>query len=308
MKIVAVLALFLAGLLVARAQDDSVDMSDVIQGAQQWAQENLDTNVLNSLSDVDEHAVQQFFFRIQQEYQGEYVVDIASLRDTAQSVLPLLESRDETQPYADWLKAQMDYLDVADEIRLTIPPPMPGTNQPPPLMSNPTPQTERTLWSKKVSSTNAWPASAIQYVPQLKLIFSAQKVPPELVWVAEVESEFDKRALSPAGAAGLFQLMPDTAKRFGLSLWPRDQRYQPEPSATASARYLKYLHDRFKDWRLALASYNAGEGTVQKLLDRYKASDYDSIAQHLPAETQMYVPRIEAVIQKREGASLEQLS
>ena len=57
--------------------------------------------------------------------------------------------------------------------------------------------------------------------------------------------------------------MPDTAKRFGLSLWPRDQRYQAEPSATASARYLKSLFNRFQDWRLALAAYNAGEGTVQ---------------------------------------------
>ena len=102
--------------------------------------------------------------------------------------------------------------------------------------------------------------------------------------------------------------MPDTARRFGLSLWPRDQRYQLEPSATASAQYLKYLHDRFKDWRLALAAYNAGEGTVQKLLDRYKTHSYDDIAQHLPAETQMYVPRVEAVVLQREGANLEQLS
>jgi membrane-bound lytic murein transglycosylase D len=102
--------------------------------------------------------------------------------------------------------------------------------------------------------------------------------------------------------------MPATAKRFGLSLWPRDQRYQPEPSATASAKYLKFLHDRFKDWRLALAAYNAGEGTVQKLLDRYKTDNYDAIAEHLPAETQMYVPRIEATIHQREGVSLEQLS
>ena len=102
--------------------------------------------------------------------------------------------------------------------------------------------------------------------------------------------------------------MPATAKRFGLSLWPRDQRFQPEPSATASAQYLKYLYDRFKDWRLALAAYNAGEGTVQKLLDRYKTGSYDAIAEHLPAETQMYVPRVEAILLQREGANLEQLS
>jgi membrane-bound lytic murein transglycosylase D len=308
MKIVVILVLFIAASLVARAQDDSITMPELVQNAQQWAQENLDTNVLNSLSDVDERAVQQFFSELEREYQGEYVVDITSLRDTAQSVLPLLETQDETHPYAAWLKAQMDYLDVADEIRITIPPTETGTNHPPQPIPNPSAQTERDLWFKKDSTTNAWPVSAKEYVAELKPIFSAQKVPPELVWVAEVESGFDRHALSPAGAAGLFQLMPDTAKRFGLSLWPRDQRYQPEPSAIASARYLKYLHDRFKDWRLALASYNAGEGTVQKLLDRYNANSYDGIAEHLPAETQMYVPRIEAVLKLREGANLEQLS
>jgi membrane-bound lytic murein transglycosylase D len=67
---------------------------------------------------------------------------------------------------------------------------------------------------RKVSG-GPWPARAKEYVPELKPVFAAQKIPPELVWVAEVESSFDRRALSPAGAVGLFQLMPDTAKRFG---------------------------------------------------------------------------------------------
>jgi membrane-bound lytic murein transglycosylase D len=201
----------------------------------------------------------------------------------------------------------MDYLDVADEIRLSIPPPpSTATNQPPQPVPNPTPQKERELWVTKVAGED-WPPRAKEYLPELKPVFTAQKIPPELVWLAEVESSFDRRALSPAGAAGLFQLMPDTARRFGLSLWPRDQRYQPEPSAAAAAQYLKYLHDRFKDWRLALAAYNAGEGTVQKLLDRYHTDNYDVIARHLPAETQMYVPRVEATLLRREGATLEQL-
>ena len=307
MKACGMLVLFLAGSLVARADDDAVTLPELVQGAQQWAQENLDTNVLNALSEADDRAVRQFFREIQQRFQGDYVVDMAALRQTAQTVLPLLESSEETQPYAAWLKAQMDYLDVADEIQLTIPPPTIQTNQPPQPVPNPPPQKERELWVKKVS-VSPWPALANEYVPELKPIFTAQKIPPELVWMAEVESGFDRRALSPAGAAGLFQLMPDTARRFGLSLWPRDQRYQPEPSATASAQYLKYLHDRFKDWRLALAAYNAGEGTVQKLLDRYKTRSYDAISEHLPAETQMYVPRVEAILLQREGANLEQLS
>ena len=302
-----ILALLPAGLSVARAQDNSVSIPDIIQGAQQWAQENLDTNILDALPDVNDPVTQQLFRDVQQRFQGDYVVDMAALRQTARTVLPLLESSEQTQPYAVWLKAQMDYLEVADEIRLTTPPPAIQTNQPPQPVPNPPPQKEREIWVKKVSVV-PWPALAKEYVPALKPVFAAQKVPPQLVWVADVESGFDRRALSPAGAAGMFQLMPDTARRFGLSLWPRDQRYQAEPSATASAKYLKYLHDRFKDWRLALAAYNAGEGRVQKLLDRYKTDSYDAIAEHLPAETQMYVPRIEAVILQREGANLEQLS
>jgi membrane-bound lytic murein transglycosylase D len=307
MKVCGILVLFLAGSLVARADDDTVPLPELIQGAQQWAQENLDTNVLNALTNIDQRAVQQFMREIQQRYQGDYVVDLAALRQPAQTILPLLESREETQPYAAWLKAQMDYFDVADEIRLTIPPPNVETNRTPHPVPNPTPQKERDLWVKKVSGSS-WPALANEYVHELKPIFAAQKVPPVLVWMAEVESSFDPRALSPAGAAGLFQLMPDTAKRFGLSLWPRDQRFQPKPSAAASAEYLKYLYDRFKDWRLALAAYNAGEGTVQKLLDRYKTHKYDDIAEYLPAETQMYVPRVEAILLQREGMNLEQLA
>jgi hypothetical protein len=306
-RVRCIFALLLAGSFFARAADDIVTLPELMQNAQQWAQENLDTNLLNSLPEVDERAVQQFFREAQQRFQGDYIVDIAVLRQTAQTVLPLLQSREETQPYAAWLAAQMDYLDVADEIRIAIPPPKIETNQPPQRPANPPPQSERELWVKKISG-RPWPAPAKEYVPELKPIFAAQKVPAELVWIAEAESSFDRRAKSPQGAAGLFQLMPDTAKRFGLSLWPRDQRFQPEPSATASAQYLKYLYERFHDWRLALAAYNCGEGTVQKLLDRYKTRSYDDIAGHLPAETQMYVPRVEAIILQREGAKLEQLS
>jgi membrane-bound lytic murein transglycosylase D len=306
-RVRCIFAVLLAGSLFARAADDTVNLPDLVEGAQQWAQENLDTNFLNSLPDVDERVARQFFRDVQQRFQGDYIVDIAALRQTAQAILPLLENNEDTQPYAAWLKSQMDYLDVADEIRIAIPPPTIETNQPLRRAANPPPQTEREIWVKKVTG-RPWPDSAKEYVPELKPIFAAQKIPPELVWMAEVESSFDRRARSPAGAAGLFQLMPDTAKRFGLSLWPRDQRFQPEPSATASAQYLKFLYDRFHDWRLALAAYSCGEGTVQKLLDRYKTGSYDGIAGHLPAETQMYVPRVEAVVLQREGAKLEQLS
>jgi membrane-bound lytic murein transglycosylase D len=58
---------------------------------------------------------------------------------------------------------------------------------------------------------------------------------------------------------------------------------------------------------LTLAAYNAGEGVVRRLLDRHAAHSYDEIAQYLPAETQMYVPRVEATIRRREGMMLEDL-
>jgi membrane-bound lytic murein transglycosylase D len=70
---------------------------------------------------------------------------------------------------------------------------------------------------------------------------------------------------------------------------------------------LKFLHDRFKDWRLALAAYNSGEGTVQRLLQRHQGRSFDDIAGRLPAETQMFVPKVEAVILRREGISLREL-
>jgi membrane-bound lytic murein transglycosylase D len=101
--------------------------------------------------------------------------------------------------------------------------------------------------------------------------------------------------------------MPYTAKRFGLRVSPFDQRLKPDESGRAAAQYLEYLHRHFKDWQLALAAYNAGEGTVEKLLAKHKAHSFDGIATHLPAETQMFVPRVESVLLRREGVKLSGL-
>ena len=151
------------------------------------------------------------------------------------------------------------------------------------------------------------PPGAQTYVSRLKPIFVAEGAPAELVWLAEVESGFDTVARSPSGAVGLFQLMPETAKSLGLTLAPWDQRLQPERNARAAARYLKYLHEVFGDWRLAVAAYNAGEGLVSRLLQKRAAHSYDEIAIDLPAETQAYVPKVEATILRREGVALQEL-
>jgi peptidoglycan lytic transglycosylase D len=305
MKRICVVALLLLGTLTAPGQDDTITLDDALQAAQQWAKDNPDA--LRALENVDQEKVKAFLNTIQKEFQGSYVIDLAQLRVAARTIQPILEQHEETKPYALWLNTRTDYLDTAEELRLLIPPPKTEPGKSPPPLPNPSAQQEREIWIKKVSE-RPWPKEAKPYVTRLKPIFVEEKLPPELVWIAEVESSFDPRARSPVGAAGLFQLMPATAKQYGLSTtWPFDQRVKPEESARAAAKYLNYLYGQFKDWRLALAAYNAGEGTVGNLLKRSKTKTYDAIATRLPAETQMYVPKVEATILRREGVKLTAL-
>ncbi|HTL59017.1 MAG TPA: lytic transglycosylase domain-containing protein [Candidatus Limnocylindrales bacterium] len=302
-----VIWLLLVSVAGALAAEDTLTLDDeLLRSAEQWAKENLDDDALRVLQEVDRDKVRQFLAQIQKELHGEYVIDLATLRDSAKTALPLLENYEETLPYALWLKPRLDYLDVADELRLIIPAPKEAPGQPRKPIPNPAPEKAREIWVTKFAN-RPWPKRAQVYVPRLKPIFLAQQVPAELVWVAEVESSFDPRARSPDGAAGLFQLMPATAKRYGLRTWPFDQRLRPEESAQAAAHYLRYLYGRFKDWRLALAAYNAGEGTIEDLLARKKSKSFEAIAAHLPAETQMYVPKFEAILLRREGLKLAQL-
>jgi membrane-bound lytic murein transglycosylase D len=306
MKFVLLLSLLFAGTLPAAEPDNSAELDALIRSADQWARENLDEDALRVLRSVDQAKVKQLLADLQKQFRGQYVLDLATLKDSARALVPLLESYEETLPYAIWLKTRLDYLDVADQLRLRTPVPKPEPGKPAKPPPNPAPQVEREIWIKKVVD-RPWPKPARTYVPQLKPIFAAEKIPSELVWVAEVESSFDPRARSLEGAAGLFQLMPATAKRYGLRTFPFDQRLQPEPSAQAASKYLRYLYGHYKDWRLALAAYNAGEGTVDRLLKNQKNKTFDAIATKLPAETQMFVPKVEATLLRREGVTLSGL-
>lgn len=302
----SLLVILFMGSLLARAQDETITLPDLLQGAQEWAAANLDPAFLNSLPELDQQQVRQVLRDLQKELQGDYVINLAALREPANVLLPVLERYEESRPYAAWLKPRLDYLKVADEFRFSIPPPKVEPDQPGRPVPNPGAVMERQVWVKEIAN-RPWPSAASNQVTRLKPIFTGEDVPPELVWLAEVESSFDPQARSPAGAVGLFQLMPATARRFGLELSPHDQRLQPEPSAQASAQYLKFLYGQFKDWRLALAAYNAGEGTVGRLLERHRARTFDDIAVYLPAETQMFVPKVEAVILRRESRRLGRL-
>jgi len=301
-----VVGLLLLTLTTSVPQELELDVGQVITAAQEWAEDNLDEGVLRSLPEVDRDKVEKFLRQFQDQLQNDYVLDLATLNETAKFVLPLLDAYPETQPYAAWLRSRLDYFEVAEELRKQAPTPKPVPGQRPKPGRNPSSSVERKAWALKLGQS-ARPAAANALVPKLKSIFARERVPEQLVWVAEVESGFNARARSPAGAGGLFQLMPATAKEVGLRRWPFDQRYQVEPSAQGAARYLKRLHTQFGDWRLALSAYNAGEGKVQGLLKRSATRSFDSIATALPAETQMFVPKVEATILRREGVSLAKL-
>lgn len=141
----------------------------------------------------------------------------------------------------------------------------------------------------------------------MKQVFAEQGVPSVLVWLAEVESAFDPLARSPAGAVGMFQLMPDTAERFGLRVVGHDERTNPERSAFAAACYLRFLHQRFNDWSFAVAAYHAGERTVDEVIRGKARCRYADVADSLPSATVRYVEKVGAVIQAREGIQLSAL-
>ena len=122
-------------------------------------------------------------------------------------------------------------------------------------------------------------------------------LPEDLIWVAMIESGFDPRAQSPAGAVGLWQFMPSTGAVYGLMRDQyTDQRMNPRLATRAAAHHLRDLYQRFGDWSLALAAYNMGYEQLLDAIDRYGTSDFGELARQeaIPAETASYVPKIAA--------------
>jgi hypothetical protein len=134
-----------------------------------------------------------------------------------------------------------------------------------------------------------------QLQPALAPILEKYGVPAGLVAVVAVESGGDPLALSPKGARGLWQLMPQTARRYGLVVDAvRDERLDLEKSTAAAARYLRDLHTQFGSWPLALAAYNWGEQNLAAVIQRTHLSDLALLSARgvLPAETCAYVPAV----------------
>jgi membrane-bound lytic murein transglycosylase D len=125
-------------------------------------------------------------------------------------------------------------------------------------------------------------------------------MPEELSWLPLIESGFKVRALSRARALGLWQFIPSTGYKFGLTRdrWV-DERLDPEKSTLAAIEYMKELHGIFGDWTTVLAAYNCGEGNVLKVIRAQKVNYLDNfwdLYERLPRETARYVPRFLAVL------------
>ena len=121
--------MFPAATFVASGAEES-SLDDVIKSAQEWANENLDESALQVLNEVDQERVKKLLANLQQELRGEDVLDLAQYEDTARAVLPLLESYEETFPYAVWLKTRLEYLEEAKRLRKATPRPKPEPGKP----------------------------------------------------------------------------------------------------------------------------------------------------------------------------------
>ncbi len=258
--------------------------------------------------------------QFQKKLESGSLEEIASLAPKAKRTLDALRAQPEMAEYTDWFAERLELIQSARDA--VAPPPVltpaplpPNPFALPPLAprSQPFFQTPPThdaipyyaLCFKRVSNRRK-PQSADTLAPVLKIIFAAESVPVELVWVAEVESSFNPFAKSPAGARGLFQLMPATARALGLKTFPIDERIHAAKNTRAAARLLGMLHKRFGSWPLALAAYNAGEGRVVAALRKTPgAKTYADIAAKLPAETRLYVPQVLATLVIRENVPLE---
>lgn len=168
------------------------------------------------------------------------------------------------------------------------------------------------VWNKRVEAQLNWFVRnpdyldrvftrAQRYMPHIKAEIEQRGLPMELALLPIVESAYDPFAYSYGRAAGLWQIIPGTGKRFGIRQnWWYDGRRDVVDSTDGALAYLDYLYDLMDgDWLLAIASYNSGEGNVLKAKRRNKAKsrpvDFWNLS--LSKETSAYVPKLMALVE-----------
>lgn len=136
------------------------------------------------------------------------------------------------------------------------------------------------------------------FMRMARRIFREEGVPENVAWLGQVESAWKPSALSSAAASGLWQFIPGTGTRFGLQRTAYvDERNSFDEATRASARYLKFLANRYHgNWELAMAAYNSGEGNVDRAVRLAGAENFWVAFPYLPQETRNYVPNILATV------------
>ena len=129
------------------------------------------------------------------------------------------------------------------------------------------------------------------YMPIFEESMRRYGLPLELKYLAVIESHLRPKAVSVAGAVGMWQFMYKTALGYGIRIDSYvDDRLDPYTAADAAARYLRDAYKTFGDWPLAISSYNCGPGNVSKAIKRSGNNDFWALYQYLPKETRGYVP------------------
>jgi membrane-bound lytic murein transglycosylase D len=144
-----------------------------------------------------------------------------------------------------------------------------------------------------------WLARSGKYSDMMRGILAKYEMPGDLVYLALIESGFSPKAYSVARAAGPWQFIAGTGRRYGLRIdWWADERRDYEKSTHAAAAYLRDLYGVFDSWPLAAAAYNAGENRIQRAVSRYKTEDFAKLIRYryLPRETKDYVPKMLAAL------------
>ena len=136
-----------------------------------------------------------------------------------------------------------------------------------------------------------------RFIPVLRSMLKEANIPDAFLYLAMAESNFVPRAYSKAKAAGIWQFMPYTGRKFGLEInLYVDERRDPVKSTEAAINYLKYLHKRFGKWYLAAIAYNCGEGRVAKAIRRAGTDDLavllDKHKKYIPRESRIYIRKI----------------
>jgi hypothetical protein len=150
--------------------------------------------------------------------------------------------------------------------------------------------TINTYWH---SSTIIMIKRAARYFPVIEPILKANGIPNDFKYLALIESGLSN-VVSPVGASGIWQIVGETGKRFGLEITDEvDERYQLEKSTAAACRILKDSYKKYNNWSLAAAAYNAGDGKIDKELKKQKVNNFYDL--YLSNETSRYLFRILAL-------------